>query len=583
MKARRHDTANSPQQISPKKNSSDEDHLESSISTSIHDKKALTLRMAVSRRSTMVRQNISAVQKMTCVFGLVMIMAAIFLLNNLGMQQQNNHLDHHNTNSGYNKNRAAETELLEALYSVPLPTTQQELDELNEELAGLDPKFILRWAAHHALLENNNNNIIDYQRQSIIYGRNSQHPLVQVTSFGPTGLVILDHLSKYNLLKTIPVITMDTLHLFKESYTFYDTVQSYYKESSIDLTITKPVHIAHPPELHGDAVFKGYLSTKEEFQKVYSSTLWKTDPRYYTKVTKLDPLEQKLEEWGTIMWMTGRRRSQGGEREELDVLEFETFPPDEANQRIVKDSDDRNPFDTSKGRWKLNPLAYWSYEQVWNYIRNNNVPYNPMYDQGYTSIGDEMTTTLPKKKLHNNIRGSSVSSLFDERSGRFVGLNQTECGLHTHLQKVKALKKQKEDSGEELEVPELACEHCVELNVDNFLDTVVKNEQKDGNIKNFLLLEFYSPFCGSCQEFAPTLDKVAIHVATTLENIKVARFDITEQPIPKVHNEEVFRVEATPTLYLVGYLPSFHAEKYDGNHQYDELIRWLTEKSQGRK
>ena len=107
----------------------------------------------------------------------------------------------------------------------------------------------------------------------------------------------------------------------------------------------------------------------------------------------------------------------------------------------------------------------------------------------------------------------------------------------------------------------------------------MKNEQNDGNNNNFLLLEFYSPFCGSCQEFAPTLDRVANLVATTLDNVKVARFDITEQPIPKVHNEEVFRVEATPTLYLVGYSPSFHAEKYDGNHQYDGLIRWLTEKS----
>ena len=71
---------------------------------------------------------------------------------------------------------------------------------------------------------------------------------------------------------------------------------------------------------------------------------------------------------------------------------------------------------------------------------------------------------------------------------------------------------------------------------------------------------------------------MANQVTTTLENIKVARFDITEQPIPKVHHEEVFRVEATPTLYLVGYSPSFHAEKYDGNHQYNELVRWLTEK-----
>ena len=184
-----------------------------------------------------------------------------------------------------------------------------------------------------------------------------------------------------------------------------------------------------------------------------------------------------------------------------------------------------------------------------------------------------MTTTLPKKS-NNNIRGSGAS--FDERSGRFVGLNQTECGLHTHLQKVKALKKQKEDSGEELEVPELKCEHCIELNVDNFLETVVQKKDGSGSL---LLLEFYSPFCGSCQEFAPTLNKLASYVASTLEHVKVARFDITEQSIPKINNVEIFQVEATPTLYLVGYSPSFHAEKYDGTHEYNALLGWLNEKS----
>ena len=82
----------------------------------------------------------------------------------------------------------SQDELLEALYELPLPTTYQELDELNEEFADLDPRFILKWAHHHLATPH----------------------LVQVTSFGPTGLVILRLLSQLHLLKDVQVITLDT-------------------------------------------------------------------------------------------------------------------------------------------------------------------------------------------------------------------------------------------------------------------------------------------------------------------------------------------------------------------------------------
>ena len=548
--ARRH---NSCLQSSPQDKSNDghHHHLESPSSS---QRKSPNLTLVP--RAMLIRQdmNMSSIQKIKCVLVVVMIVVMMSLLNNIGGQQKQQHLSEQNN---ANHNYAAETELLQALYDLPLPTTQQELNELNDELAGLEPKFILRWA--HTLLAGNNNNL-----QSQENGWNS-HPLVQVTSFGPTGLVVLDHLSKYNLLNNIPVITMDTLHLFQESYTFYDTVQSHYKKSPLHLSVTKPAHIAHPPELNGDSVFKGFISTKAEFQHVYSPTLWKTDPLYYTKVTKLDPLQQKFEEWNAVMWITGRRRSQGGEREEIDVLEFESFPPDETDRRVKSDEDGiGNLFHSSKGRWKLNPLAYWSYEQVWNYIRDNKVPYNPLYDQGYTSIGDKMTTTLPKK--------SNEGDAIDERSGRFAGLNQTECGLHSHLQKIKALRKQKKDAGEEWTVPELKCHKCIDLNENTFLETVQNINLQDDT--SLLLLEFYSPFCGSCQEFAPTLNRVADH---QMPNVRVARFDI-EQSIPKINNQEVFQVEATPTLYLVRNSPAFHAELYNGKHEYDAILQWLTEK-----
>ena len=540
MMARRHNSRSSSSQAQEKSN--DENVHQISIQP-IHERHSIQGSMM-----TKALQNARSMQRIKCFVCLFLIAVLTSLLtNNIGGQTQHNAKGRKSIN-----NSVAETELLQALYNLQLPTNKKELIELNEELAGMEPKFILLWA-HHTLLTKNSGMLRGKENNGL-----NLHPFVQVTSFGPTGLVILDQLSKYNLLDEVPVITMDTLHLFQASYTFYETVQSHYN-STLHLTITKPVHIAPPSELHGDSFFKGYISSKEEFHDIYSPTLWKTDPKYYTKLTKIDPLEQKLEDWQTIMWITGRRRSQGGEREDLSVLEFESVQGGEVNDQ---DFSDENPFHSSKGRWKLNPLAYWSYDDVWSYIKENKVPYNHLYDLGFTSIGDEMTSTLPRK--------SHFGDPMYERSGRFNGLNRTECGLHSHLNKIKALKKQKEESGEELAIPELECKKCIEVDESNFSEAVYDDPQDN----SLLLLEFYSPFCGSCQEFAPVMNRLANNM---IPKVKVARFDITEQSIPKYNEQEVFQVEATPTLYVVSYSPSFHAQVYSGKHEFDAILQWIIE------
>ena len=255
------------------------------------------------------------------------------------------------------------------------------------------------------------------------------------------------------------------------------------------------------------------------------------------------------------MWITGRRRSQGGERANLQVLEFDY------NTDIALDGDG-DPFDYSKGRWKLNPLAYWNYDQVWSYIKEQNIPYNPLYDQGYTSIGDEMTTRLPDTAMQHDASF--------ERSGRFVGLNQTECGLHSHRAKIKAKKEKAAAAGVEWKVPTLSCDKCVDLTVDTF-DKFIRNEKED------LLLEFYSPYCGSCQEFAPTMDRLTKHLSSHKSPMKVARFDITQHDPPLVNDEKLFEVEATPALYRVKYYPSGMVvpQLYTGEHDYSTILKWL--------
>lgn len=92
-------------------------------------------------------------------------------------------------------------------------------------------------------------------------------------------------------------------------------------------------------------------------------------------------------------------------------------------------------------------------------------------------------------------------------------------------------------------------------------------------------MEFYSPYCGGCQEFAPTLNRIANHLSLRKPSTKVARFDITENEIPFVKGEELFRVEATPTLYRVRLAPSLDVELYEGGHDFDSIVHWVEHKT----
>jgi phosphoadenosine phosphosulfate reductase len=236
---------------------------------------------------------------------------------------------------------------------IPFPPSEPDLKKLNAELK--DPDQILRWAANQF----------------------SNDSLVQFTSFGPSGLVILDKMYRMGILEKIPVVTIDTLHLFPETYDLVAQIQGNYSKSL-------KLHIYAP---------KGH-SQCQEFDAEYGADLWTTDPDKYGQLTKVEPMERALKDLKVSALITGRRRSQGGDRIDLQALEMD---------------DD--------GRLKINPLAYWSYDDVWNYIRQEQVPYAALHDKGYKSIGDVMTSR-------------PVPPTAPERSGRFVGLSKTECGMH---------------------------------------------------------------------------------------------------------------------------------------------------------
>ena len=141
----------------------------------------------------------------------------------------------------------------------------------------------------------------------------------QVTSFGLSGLTILDMAAKSGVLEKMPVITIDTLHLFPETYKLIEDVKDFYDTQQIKSYRHK------------------HTATLEEFNLKYGDKLFKGDPTLYDFVTKIEPMKRALDELHAVAWITGRRKSQGGERVFLKL--FEVDPAD--------------------GRLKLNPVANW--------------------------------------------------------------------------------------------------------------------------------------------------------------------------------------------------------------------------------
>lgn len=202
--------------------------------------------------------------------------------------------------------------------------------------------------------------------------------LYQTTAFGLTGLAITDMLSKLNVPRpqVVDLIFLDTLHHFKETLSLVDRVRQRYP--NLNVHVYKPLG----------------AETEEEFANKYGERLWETNDERYDWVAKVETAQRAYRELKVDAVLTGRRRSQGGKRGDLDVLEI-----DEA------------------GLIKVNPLANWTFEQVRQYVKDNGVPYNELLDQGYKSIGDYHST-------------KPVKANEDERSGRWQGQAKTECGIH---------------------------------------------------------------------------------------------------------------------------------------------------------
>ena len=190
------------------------------------------------------------------------------------------------------------------------------------------------------------------------------------TGFGPSGIVILHLVSQID--PCVKVFYVETDLLFGEIHALRDQLQE-----RLGLEI-QAVH--------------ANLNLEEQASR-YGEALWKRDPNMCCYVRKVEPLRRYLAD--KHAWVTGIRRDQSASRADTQVVAW----------------------DAGNGLIKINPLAAWTSEQVWQYIHAHDLPFNPLHRLGFPSVGCWPCTR-------------SVLSGEDLRAGRWDGFAKTECGLH---------------------------------------------------------------------------------------------------------------------------------------------------------
>lgn len=185
-------------------------------------------------------------------------------------------------------------------------------------------------------------------------------------SFGPEDCLLVDVIARAGL--GVEVFTLDTGFLFPETYALWKRLEERYR---LTIRAVRPEPQPVPGPIHP----------------------WERDPDGCCDARKVRPLRAALAELGA--WATGIRRDQ---------------TPERAGARVVE-------WDARFGLVKVNPLAAWRSEEVWDYLRRFAVPTNPLHARGYPSIGCAPCT-------------SPVKLGEDPRAGRWRGREKTECGLH---------------------------------------------------------------------------------------------------------------------------------------------------------
>lgn len=207
-----------------------------------------------------------------------------------------------------------------------MPPTIQDIDLLNEQLCQSD-------GTTDAMLE---------------WLRQQKHNTVQWNQFNAQGMVLLAETQAHELF--LPVVSLDSLHQFPETYHLIQRIQNYYKD--VEYQVFQPAG----------------FTEKRAFDQHFGN-IWRKDRPQYDALTIREPLERALEQ--VSVYVTAATQETHGES-------LRCFELDNA------------------GRLKVNPLTYWTNAQIWSYVKAHRVPYNPLYDHGYSEIGDEMLTFKTK-------------------------------------------------------------------------------------------------------------------------------------------------------------------------------------------
>ncbi|MGM0903855.1 MAG: phosphoadenylyl-sulfate reductase [Bacillota bacterium] len=202
-----------------------------------------------------------------------------------------------------------------------------------------------------------------------VYPKNQ---IVYASSFGAEAIVLIDLIQQVK--HDAHIVFLDTDLHFPETYDVIKKIQE--KFPTLRIEMKKPE-----------------LSLDEQREK-FGSALWKRDPNKCCEIRKVIPLRETLS--AKQAWISGLRREQS---------------PTRANTEFVNKDDKFKNI-------KLCPLIHWTWDEVWDYIREKDLPYNQLHDQNYPSIGC-FPCTQP------------VGDDGDSRAGRWSGSGKTECGLHT--------------------------------------------------------------------------------------------------------------------------------------------------------
>jgi phosphoadenosine phosphosulfate reductase len=204
------------------------------------------------------------------------------------------------------------------------------------------------------------------------YRQYPEDKIVYASSFGAEAIVLIDLIQQVK--PDAHIVFLDTGLHFPETYDVIDKIEARFPSLKIERKL---------PALSLD-----------EQREEYGSALWKRDPNQCCQIRKVIPLRETLT--AKDAWISGLRREQSPTRKDTQFLN--------------KDGKFENI--------KICPLIHWTWDEVWSYIKEKDLPYNLLHDQGYPSIGC-FPCTQP------------AGTNGDSRAGRWAGSGKTECGLHT--------------------------------------------------------------------------------------------------------------------------------------------------------